>query len=825
MENMQNPEAWSRIQRWRLLIASISNYALNLIVLAIPLGVILVHCFSQQIGEALTHGRLAAVASEVVVTLDQEFYAILLWTTLGVIATFRFEFSKRFLWIAGLLIAVMAMLSSLVAGAAGEIGSDSLGEVLRANWSEAVSYCQQSIETFGINRKQFLAVSAVIFFFLAVNVLAKIKIYRPSTTLGKLSVTIAFVSLIGCLCVDVLSLLQNQSSFSTYRQNLQTGTHNESANFKHDSSAPLVLVYIGESTNRSWLYRELKQQIQGTDLDKNLVLFSDVVSPASHTYLSLFRALSVSSDPARDQLTNDQELLRPNLISVLNENGATTVWYSNQPGNDWVGALFGHEAIEEYFSDKDAGGRNASLRKKDHEVLPNLIERLKSSHSKRWVGFFHSYAGHFDYCDNIPETSVARVSDPIATLPFTAVYGDMSVFSHDMQQRKVNCYRNAMAYVANNIEFTMQALSRFDSPAVLIYFSDHGEDVLEGTAHDSGRPSFRKIEVPFAVYFNDAAKREYGKKFESAVDNKDAKYSLEWAADSIMDIAGVSYNRPMLSIFQPIKNPPVRYSSLRYYRGKQFVIAVDGDDKSRGNVEKTNIDLYAKRQLIQSLPSDQQGKICAHRSDSYLKFSDAAEAFSCFEVDLVIEPQMKEVYVYHPPKKNSGLTLGSLLALQPERFSGIWLDVKNAQQPTLEFLLEYLNRWFPSGKRSSVLVEVSLSETESDALKEVLFRIRQNGYGLSYYLPTDEGIQCSTNPETPDCTKLRKTVEGILRRVPYSSLSFDVRAKRFAISIDKPSGVEMNTWDVTVKKAADLDRDMLQRTTKYLIPYVSRFEY
>jgi heptose-I-phosphate ethanolaminephosphotransferase len=804
---------------------SIACYLLDLMVLAIPVGAIVAHCFDQQIREALTHGRLAVIAGKVVVTLDEAIYTILLWTTLGIVLTHRVAFKKRALGIAVFIATVLVLLSSVVAAAAGEIGSDSLGEVTHSNWREAISYCLQSIQTVDLGKKHLVVVGAPIFFFLVVIVLAKLKIYRPSAVLTKLSAIIALGSLIGCLYWDTSSLLENRASFSMYRSNLQTGTRNEMANFTQEPSAPTVLVYIGESTERNWLYRELRQTIQDPTLNKNLVLFSDVVSPHSHTFLSLFRALSISRDPLQDQLTDDRNLVRPNLVSVLNGKGATTAWYSNQPGNDWVGTLFGHEAAEKYFFENDPRAGDASYMKKDSEVLPQVAERLESSNPERQVIFFHSYAGHFDYCANIPQTAVARVPDPIATLPFTAVYGDMPVLSEDRHRRNVNCYRNAMAHIADNLELVMRRISRLNRPAVLLYFSDHGDDALEGTDHDSGRPSFRKIEVPMVIFFNDAARSAYKQKFDSAVANKDTKYSLGWLADSIIDIAGISYNRHMLSVFRPINSPPERYSSLRYYRGRQYGIAVDGDANSRGVVQTTNIDLFAKRQLIQTLPADQQGKICAHRADSYLKFSDASEAFSCFEVDLVIEPQMKEVYVFHPPKNSNGLPLGALLALQPERSSGIWLDVKNAQGPTLEFLLEYLNRWFPPKKRRSVLVEVSLSEAESEGLMDILSRIRQNGYGLSYYLPTDEGIKCSIDPETPDCARFKQSVEGILRRVPFSSLSFDIRAKRFAVSIDKPAGVEMNTWDLNAKMASDIDRDMLQKTTKYLIPYVSRFEY
>ena len=66
--------------------------------------------------------------------------------------------------------------------------------------------------------------------------------------------------------------------------------------------------------------------------------------------------------------------------------------------------------------------------------------------------------------------------------------------------------------------------------------------------------------------------------------------------------------------------------------------------------------------------------------------------------------------MHHSPKKNNGLSVSSLLALQPKRFSGIWLDLKYAQEPTREFLLEYPNRIRPTKQRR----QGEVSEVSSD---------------------------------------------------------------------------------------------------------------
>jgi glucan phosphoethanolaminetransferase (alkaline phosphatase superfamily) len=807
----------------RSFIAIFICRVMDLIILAIPVGVVIFHTLQVT---GFTPRSRVAMAVDFVINHSMSFYIVLLWTLLGILLIYREAFrkqNKRIGIIIPVLIAIVLLLS-IIEKASGQIGSDSIEEVTRTQWSQVLNYSLQFIQTSNLSMKHIVVACVPFLFLLTILFLVKVGIYRPNATIAITSSIFTLSVFIYCLYFDTSQFIKTRSSFSTYQRNLQEGERRELSHFAQESSAPMVFVYIGESTNRDMLYRELNARIKDSGYGNNAVLFSDVVSPHSHTFLSLVRALSVSGDLARDQLTEDRELSRINLISVLNRNDFTTSWISNQPGNDWVALLFGHEADYTYYQNKDAYNDLDSSRRKDSDVLPLALDRLKMDQPERSVVFFHSYAGHGEYCDNIPTSAVSRMPDQITSLPFSAVFGDVPVLNNKGLLRDINCYRNALSYVADNIDKVMRQMQLINRPAVLIYFSDHGEDVLDGTGHDSSRPSFRKIEIPFVVFFNDAAKGAYESKLNAAFANKDKRYGTTWLSDSIIDIAGISYDkRRILSIFRPLDAVPDRFSSLRFYQGRQYAIAVDGEGSRRDGINTTKIELYEKEQLIRSMPVEQQGRICAHRADSLIKFSDASRAFLCSEVDLVIDPQQQEVYVYHPPMKNAGLTLETLLSLQPAHSTGIWLDVKNAHGPTLEYLLEYLNQRIPQDKRRSTLIEVSLGETESNSLRDILLKIRRDGYGLSYYLPTDMGVKCSDHPQKDGCSELKKSTEDILQGAPYSSLSFDIRAKKFATSIDRPAGVELNTWDLAVKTKQDIDHDMLQRVSKYLIPYESPF--
>lgn len=410
-------------------------------------------------------------------------------------------------------------------------------------------------------------------------------------------------------------------------------------------------------------------------------------------------------------------------------------------------------------------------------------------------------------------------------LSFHAVFGDLLVLNWQRHLREINCYDRALAYIAGNLDVVMKEMWKATEPMVLVYFSDHGEDVLDGTGHDSGSATFRKIEVPLVVFFNQAAGRQYRHALDAARANKGIPYSLAWISDSLLDIAGLAYKRDLLSIFRGLDQTPDRYSSLRIEHGKRFVIAVDGDRDAQGVAFLTNIDLYAKRRLIRSFPRGWQDRICSHRADSWMKFNEAAQVFPCLEIDLVVDAAGGQVYVFHPPKPNSYLSLKDLVSSQPRSWSKLWLDTKNLDRSNAEFYLQYLNQLFEPGQRPGILIETSLGRSDDARLRGMLANFRNSGYGLSYYLPTKDGIRCSQSAKADGCSEFADRVLVTISNLPYSSLSFDVQAKFLAEAIERRHNIQLNTWDVNLKQASDIDSELLGAVSMYLIPYRSRFDY
>jgi len=796
---------------------SAANWALP----AFPVAASWLHFYGADLRAMVTVGLQAAIVSKVATVFEHAIYTVLSCIIVGTIALLRILHKKHvfsiLLWPASAVFLVSVLLDNKM----GTVGADSLAEIPCTNWWEATAYVLQALSTMSISLKELAVALSPAAFCGFLALFGRLSNCRPKLAYAMLSLTLSAGALAVLFCQDMSRLFSVYRDTHLIQQQLAKATSAELNHFMQ-RSGPRLVIYIGESTNRE-LYRALAATIETRQFKDNVLVFDQVISPHSHTTPSLLRELTVSNDPSGDQLKYDTELRRANLISVLNRTGIGAAWYSNQGQDEWPAKLFGKEANRQYFQKQGWGSSFTGYHKPDSELLPYFLHAIQTF--DRSALFFHSYAGHVPYCDNLPAGVPALSPDLRTKLPFKATFGDLPILNQRRHLQEINCYDRALAYIAGNLDSVMQAMWAVSEPMVLVYFSDHGEDVLDGTGHESGSPSHRKIEVPLIVFFNASARRKYGGEFEAAKANRSIRYSLGWISDSLADIAGLTYKRDLMSIFRHLDPTPDRYSSLRMYHGKLYVVAVDGNLDAQEVAAPTDIDLYEKRRLIHSLPRPLQDRICAHRADSWMKFRDASEAFACLEIDLVLNADAQQVYVFHPPKANNYLTLRDLVSSETRKWSKLWLDTKNLNKSNAGFYLQYLNELFTPVQRPGILIETSLNTTDDVLLRGMLADFRNSGYGLSYYLPTDDGIRCSQTPQAGGCAAFVDRVVATISNLPYSSLSFDIRAQILAQSVRRRHNIQLNTWDTRVEQRGDLDLDLLTEVNMYLIPYRSRFDY
>lgn len=586
-----------------------------------------------------------------------------------------------------------------------------------------------------------------------------------------------------------------------------------------------VVLYIGESTSA------LHQSLQGYPRQTNaplapwtndLLVFRDVMSVHSFTREVLLRALSVARDPAQDQLTIDRDLQRANLINLLNATGVRTHWLSNQSraGSwDYASQMFGKAAEQSLFLNFEIANATFDIRRYDHELLPHLRSALASSSGSN-LFVLHSYAGHHDYCRNIPEEAWLHVEDAQTRTPWAGLFGLMDKRDPQEHRRSIDCYDSAMRYVSANIAQVLAMVQAHAAPTVFIYFSDHGEDPLGGTSHDAALPRLSHLAVPLFLYANRPAQTALADKLQVARSHLASPYSLGWLSDTILDALGVRLpDRPLQSLLSREFRPMPRYALLReeLFRGRTQVSLDVAGDPTRDRSD----DVIKLARLQRSLDSDSQSRLCVHRNDSLYKLLTSAFVAGCAEMDVSIDTGRGTVHVYHPPRADNGLALDDLLDIAAPRLQRVWLDVKDADPRSLALLQAVLQRARQRHPRLSYMVEIEPGMSLQPEQAEALTRLRALGQvTTAFYLPAALGSLCSQGGADNLCRAALSNIDKALDAGRFEGISFDTSLLPQAMRLTNYARLTRHVWgDVPRPDPRDT------RFSTVLVPADTDFDY
>lgn len=805
----------------------IFSLLLALCLAAFPILLFLTHWFPYIAARPELGGSLVRVPVGfigVALSDSAALYTVLLWLLIATLVVHRllFEARRRAIDIVIVLSLFFVMAILVLNDAASRIGTDSYSEATRTQITQVFNYCIQFAQTYHNSPKHTIALSLPFFFVVVLLYAAKARLYVPTRSLSFVSCVIAFVCLASCLTLDANSFLKSRTAYSTYRKHLADTTLREAPQFARVRKSPLIFVYIGEATYRNDLYSVFYRNPHIAPYKDSVVSYSDVVSPHSHTFLSLYRVLSLGVDPEADQLTDDRNLHRVNTIDILRSMGISTDWISNKPSFEWIASLFGTHADTLHVQNSKDQPVSPRYFKKDSEVLPLVFNRLATPPGGNRVVFFHSQAGHERYCDFIP-SDTPQVNDQFDSLGRGALFGRFRLMSDELQKHDLRCYRSALRYISDNILRSIEATARLDSPAVFIYFADHGQDAMDGTGHDSSRASFRKIEIPLIIYFNRAARKENPDLYRRAYENKDKRYSSNWLSESLIDLAGVTYKRrPLQSIFGSIDGMPSRYSSFRFYGNKYHVISVDGVAAVSKDIAIEPIEFYSMRAFARSLPKSAEQKLCVGHTETLMKFIDTSRIFSCSESDIAVDVETRTVAT--TAEGGGGrLPLSILLRSAEDTNHRFWFRMNKATPASLSVLYDYLTTANARYDYRMITIDISIDAESTEDNIAQMTRLRKLGVGVSCFVPSEKLQGCAEAQESASCLSARATIVNMIDRSACSEISANL--SRGAVkAMNLPVSVPVNVYRSGEADSQRIDLGLLSSSDKYEISYRSLFD-
>lgn len=539
-------------------------------------------------------------------------------------SVWRIALLSTYILLSGLLLSILLLHRRFIQSG-GVLGADALRAAAQSNLFEAIAYLNRLITPADVLAGlAFAAVLAVIF----PRNTSPTRL-REQVLLG-LAVTVgAFATYRGS--IPILEpirhhIAQYRAEMGAFRKLLSQRKSMPAISASSEFEGTVVVV-VGESTSRRHMssYGYFRQTMPRIDSRGDAVtVFTDVISPHSHTVPALAAAFTSSGSTQEQEFFSERSI---DIVSLARSAGFETHWLSNQ--NEfgvWDNPItaIAKESHHTRFLSSSIG---MSFRRssRDHELPAQLRSTLDGSQAKRKLVILHLFSNHWPYCANFPQE-------------FRHFEGRLGAkfFGKAREPGDVNCYDNGIRYIDSVLDDTIKVLSQESQPAVLLYFSDHGEAPLLATGHDSFRHSSYHIEIPLLLWGNDTYAKAHPAKLAVARSNRDRPYSTAQLFHSLSHLAGIEYSGfdASRSLFSERLVDRPRSAMNETIQYDQWLASNDYRENAAVNLRRLG---------------ERKNAVWAHRINSLGALAEALPIFDGIEMDLVYVDNRECFHVYHPP--------------------------------------------------------------------------------------------------------------------------------------------------------------------------------
>lgn len=293
-----------------------------------------------------------------------------------------------------------------------------------------------------------------------------------------------------------------------------------------------VVVVIGESASRDHhsLYGYPLPTTPALDsLRSGLFVFDDAVASSIATAANMPRLLTFQTD----EPDSGEWYEYPSIMQVMNISGYRTHWFSNQERtgelSDLSGILSADADDVRYIGAFDSHDHLSN--KYDDALLPIYKETFNEPDTLKLI-FLHLMGSHFQYDKRYPaDRNAISSKDVRRSIP--------RPWLNDEKGQTVANYDNSIRFTDSIVGVMIRQLQESPAPSVLIYLSDHGENVYDDRDY-TGRDK-KYVRVPFIIFANDAyLKKNPGvaKEIERSLHNP---FSTSELPQIIMHLTGTRY--------------------------------------------------------------------------------------------------------------------------------------------------------------------------------------------------------------------------------------------------------------------------------------------
>ena len=275
----------------------------------------------------------------------------------------------------------------------------------------------------------------------------------------------------------------------------------------------LVFV-IGESSRpHNWsLYGYPNRTTPHLDQQPGLFKFNRMCTTAPYTSVAVPSLLSL--EPIRDW---DLIASNKSLVGIFRAAGYDTYWLSSQEVDSFGGIIPQIAAEAQY--------RQYLERSYDGALIPALQNVLGKANGHRQAIFIHIKGSHFEYARRFP-------SD----------FAQFKPASGSRKDRVTADYDNSILYTDWLLSTIMQQLTASQKKALLVYSSDHGENLLDDSRALLGHGMGNEYDLSTSalVWSSGNLSAEQSGKLQKLKAREDQQVSIASLPHTLLNMAGIS---------------------------------------------------------------------------------------------------------------------------------------------------------------------------------------------------------------------------------------------------------------------------------------------
>ncbi|SDZ97663.1 phosphoethanolamine transferase [Microbulbifer marinus] len=313
-------------------------------------------------------------------------------------------------------------------------------------------------------------------------------------------------------------LPQGYIAWKQYRQAREFLETRKTFRFDAQTDDPKDTIYvlvIGESARPDhWTLQGYRRNTTPRIAANNAVIwFPDVTTQSALTRVSVPAMLSLAPITEFDRILSEASILR-----AFSEVGLKSWWISTQEVSQFGGhihVLAGEATTRKYFE-----------RQLDVALLNEVKQLLSGPASNGGLVIMHGRGSHFTFRNRYPREF--------------AVWDD-NLENQSRRDFLVNSYDNSLRYTDSILADTIELIENMEQPAVLLYVSDHGENLLDDERALFGHNIGTEQDLRTTQFFwaSQSWRKRHPERWALIQSNANLPVSTAHIAHSLLEIAGI----------------------------------------------------------------------------------------------------------------------------------------------------------------------------------------------------------------------------------------------------------------------------------------------